>query len=35
MTDSAGDPLLVVMAEPSSSLVGQIRGLLPQLRAIA
>jgi transposase len=35
VTDSAGDPLLVVMAEPSSSLAGQIRGLLPQLRAIA
>ena len=29
VTDGAGDPLLVVMAEPSSSLAGQIRDLLP------
>ena len=34
VTGSAGDPLLVVMAEPSSSLAAQIRGLLPALRDI-
>jgi hypothetical protein len=35
VTDGAGDPLLVVMAEPSSSLAAQIKELLPSLRAIA
>ena len=35
VTGSAGDPLLVVMAQPSSSLAAQIRGLLPALREIA
>ncbi len=35
VTGAAGDPLLVVMAEPSSSLAAQIRGLLPALRQIA
>jgi hypothetical protein len=35
VTDGAGDPLLVVMAQPSSSLASQIRGLLPQSRGIA
>ena len=35
VTDGAGDPLLVVMAEPSTSLAGQIRGLLPKLRDLA
>ena len=35
VTGSAGDPLLVVMAQPSSSLAAQIRGLLPQLRDLA
>ena len=35
VTDGAGDPLLVVMAEPSSSLAAQIKELLPALRAIA
>ncbi len=35
VTDGAGDPLLVVMAEPSTSLAGQIRGLLPELRDLA
>lgn len=35
VTGSAGDPLLVVMAKPSSSLAAQIRGLLPDLRQIA
>jgi hypothetical protein len=34
-TGSAGDPLLVVMAQPSSSLAAQIRDLLPALRGIA
>jgi transposase-like protein len=34
VTDGAGDPLLVVMAQPSSSLAAQIRGLLPALREI-
>jgi hypothetical protein len=34
VTDGAGDPLLVVMARPSSSLAAQIRGLLPALRDI-
>ena len=35
VTGSAGDPLLVVMAKPSSSLAAQIRDLLPALRDIA
>ena len=35
VTDGAGDPLLVVMAEPSTSLAAQIKELLPGLRAIA
>ncbi len=35
VTDGAGDPLLVVMAQPSSSLAAQIRDLLPDLRQIA
>ena len=35
VTGSAGDPLLVVMAQPSSSLAAQIRDLLPALRDIA
>ena len=35
VTDGAGDPLLVVMAEPSASLAAQIKELLPSLRAIA
>jgi transposase-like protein len=35
VTGSAGDPLLVVMAKPSSSLAAQIRDLLPDLRQIA
>ncbi len=34
VTGSAGDPLLVVMAQPSSSLAAQIRDLLPTLRDI-
>ncbi len=32
VSDVHGDPVLVVMAEPGSSLVGQIRALLPELR---
>jgi len=35
VTDGAGDPLLVVMAEPSASLAAQIKELLPRLRQIA
>ncbi len=35
VADASGDPLLVVMAEPSSSLAAQIKDLLPELRAIA
>ena len=35
VTGSAGDPLLVVMAQPSASLASQIRDLLPRLRDIA
>src|SRR5271166_241479 len=34
VSGSAGDPLLVVMAQPSSSLAAQIRDLLPALREI-
>ena len=34
VTDRAGDPLLVVMAEPSTSLAAQIKELLPGLRQI-
>src|SRR6266851_3978974 len=34
VTDGAGDPLLVVMAEPSASLAAQVKDLLPDLRAI-
>lgn len=30
--DGAGDPVLVVMAEPSASLAGELRRLLPDLR---
>ncbi len=34
VTNDRGDPLLVVLAEPSSSLAAQIKTLLPQLRAV-
>jgi transposase-like protein len=34
VADDRGDPLLVVLAEPSSSLAAQIKTLLPQLRAV-
>ena len=31
--DAAGDPLLVVMAEPAASLAAELRRLIPELRA--
>ena len=34
VTDGARDPLLVVMAEPSTSLAAQIKDLLPALRGV-
>ncbi len=34
VADAAGDPLLVVMAQPAASLAAEIRRLIPQLRAI-
>ena len=34
VTDAAGDPLLVVMAQPAASLAGELRRLLPNLRAL-
>lgn len=33
VADAAGDPVLVVMATPGASLAGELRALLPQLRA--
>ena len=35
VSDAAGDPVLVVMAEPSASLAAELRRLIPDLRAIA
>ena len=35
VTDQRGDPLLVVIGEPSDSLAAQVKDLLPQLRRIA
>ena len=35
VTDAAGDPVFMVIAEPSASLAAQLRALLPQLRQIA
>jgi hypothetical protein len=35
VTDQHGDPVFMVVAEPSASLAGELRGLLPDLRAIA
>ena len=32
VADAAGDPLLVVMAEPAASLAGELRRLIPELR---
>ena len=34
VTDSGGDPVFMVVAEPSDSLAGELRRLLPDLRAI-
>src|SRR5271170_1792694 len=34
ITDAGGDPVFMVIAEPSQSLTGQLRGLLPQLRQV-
>ena len=34
VTDAAGDPLLVVMAEPGASLAAELRRLIPKLRAM-
>jgi transposase-like protein len=33
VSDAHGDPVLVVMAEPGASLAGELRRLVPQLRA--
>jgi hypothetical protein len=35
VTDQHGDPVFMVIAEPSASLAGELRGLLPQLRQVA
>ena len=34
VSDAAGDPLLVVLAEPGASLAGELRRLIPELRAM-
>jgi hypothetical protein len=34
VSDAAGDPLLVVLAEPAASLAGELRRLIPELRAM-
>ena len=34
VTDAGGDPVFMVVAEPSQSLAGKLRGLLPQLRQV-
>ena len=34
VSDAAGDPLLVVLAEPAASLAAELRRLIPQLRAL-
>jgi len=34
VTDSRGDPVFMVVAEPSDSLAGELRRLLPQLRQV-
>ena len=34
VSDAAGDPLLVVMADPAASLAAELRRLIPDLRAI-
>lgn len=33
VADAAGDPVMVVMSEPAASLAGELRRLLPELRA--
>jgi transposase len=35
VTDQDGDPVFMVVAEPSESLAGELRRLLPQLRQVA
>ncbi len=35
VTDQFGDPVFMVVAEPSDSLAGELRRLLPQLRQVA
>jgi transposase-like protein len=35
VTDSGGDPVFMVIAEPSDSLAAELRRLLPQLRQVA
>jgi hypothetical protein len=34
VSDAAGDPLLVVLAEPAASLAAELRRLIPQLRGL-
>ena len=34
VSDAAGDPVLVVMAEPAASLASELRRLIPELRAL-
>ena len=34
VADAAGDPLLVVMAQPAASLAAELRRLIPELRAV-
>jgi hypothetical protein len=34
VTDAGGDPVFMVVAEPSQSLAGQLRALLPDLRQV-
>jgi hypothetical protein len=34
VSDAAGDPLLVVMAEPAASLAAELRRLIPELRTL-
>ena len=34
VADAAGDPLLVVLAEPGASLAGELRRMIPELRAM-
>ena len=35
VTDAGGDPVFMVVAEPSESLAGELKRLLPQLRQVA